>query len=147
MADVQVEAYHRFHTDGEPFPDYLPYHAVEDGVVLLCDRQGQTSSIGMIWEVEPARLEGAPEDNWDIVAAAVNGMLLRLPEDAACQLLLMSDTHVADDLSGFLGLTCTNGLARSVCEGTASATNSAPSSAAATSVVAVTVSGSVTPGM
>ena len=116
MADVQVEAYHRFHTDGEPFPDYLPYHAVEDGVVLLCDRKGQTSSFGMIWEVEPARLEGAPEDNWDIVAAAVNGMLLRLPEDAACQLLLMSDPQVADDLSGFLGLTCTNGLARSVCE-------------------------------
>jgi conjugal transfer ATP-binding protein TraC len=105
-----------WHTDAEPFPDYLPYVACVEDAVLLSDRFGQAPSIGRMWELEPVCLEGAAEERWDSVATAIDGLLLRLPEDSACQFFLIGDPHIDPELTAFQAQGQVNGLVRAACE-------------------------------
>lgn len=116
VARVQLEDYDRFHTDAPSLPDYLPYVAIQDDLVLLTDRTGQRPSVGMLWEIEPARVEAAPEGQWTVVSRAIDELLQRLPEGVTCQFLLLSDRDIQDTLDAFLALTRTDGVPRRASE-------------------------------
>src|SRR2546427_210312 len=88
---------------------------VEDAV-LLADRLGQAPSIGMVWELEPVCLEGAAEERWETVAAAIDGLLLRLPEESACQFFLIGDPSVEPELATFQAQGQVPGVVRAACE-------------------------------
>jgi len=100
------------HTDAEPLPDHLPYLACVDDIVLLQDREGDGPSLGAIWELDPVSVEGAPEDRWTQVTQAAHDLLLRLPEEAALQAILLSDHDITRDLTAYDALTSGEGLVR-----------------------------------
>jgi conjugal transfer ATP-binding protein TraC len=116
IARLQIDDYDRFHTDAPSLPDYLPYIGIVDDLVLLTDRTGQRPSVGMLWEMTPARVEAAPEGQWAVVSNAIDELLQRLPEESTCQFFLLSDREIQDTLDTFLGLTRGDGVPRRASE-------------------------------
>jgi conjugal transfer ATP-binding protein TraC len=114
MSRLTVADYRAQHSDAEPLPDHLPYLACVDEVVLLQDRDGDGPSLGAIWELDPVSVEGAPEDRWKQLTQAAHDLLLRLPEEAALQAILLSDHDIMRELTAYEALTLGDGLVRTV---------------------------------
>jgi conjugal transfer ATP-binding protein TraC len=116
MSRLRRTTHRAWHSDAEPFPDYLPYVGCSEDAVLLADRLGQAPSIGRVWELEPVCVEGAAEERWESVAAAIDGLLLRVPEESACQFFLIGDPSIEPELAAFQVHGQVNGVIKTVCE-------------------------------
>jgi TraC protein len=101
MSSLRQQTLKTWQSDPPSFADYLPYLTCVDQAVLLVDRLGQAPSIGGLWELDPVCVEGAPEERWESVSSAMDGLLARLPEDAAVQFYLLGDPHIGEELATF----------------------------------------------
>ena len=101
MSGLRQQTATAWQSDPPSFADYLPYLTCVEHAVLLVDRLGQAPSIGGLWELEPVCVEGAPEERWESVSSAMDGLLARLPEDAAVQFYLLGDPHISEELATF----------------------------------------------
>jgi hypothetical protein len=119
MTALRQRTLREWQTDPPPFPPYLPHLTCVENAVLLSDRLGHAPSIGGVWELDPVCLEGAPDDRWESVSSAMDGLLSRLPEDTAVQFYLLGDPHLGPELAAFerhglgagiIGATCADRL-------------------------------------
>ena len=110
MSGLRQQTATAWQSDPPSFADYLPYLTCVEHAVLLVDRLGQAPSIGGLWELEPVCVEGAPEERWESVSSAMDGLLARLPEDTAVQFYLLGDPHISEELATFTRQGHNNGV-------------------------------------
>ena len=115
MSGLRQQALRDWQRDPPPFPEYLPHLTCREETVVLADRLGLAPSVGGVWELEPVCVEGAPDERWERVSSAMDGLLARLPEETALQFYLIGDPHIADEIArftqqgqrtGVIGATC-----------------------------------------
>ena len=69
--------------------DFLPYDSHDDGVFILKD-----GSLGMMWALATITEEGLSEEERNRVRIAIEGVVMRMPTELACQMILVSSSRI-----------------------------------------------------
>jgi hypothetical protein len=84
---------------GPALADYLPYDSHDDGVFILKD-----GSLGMMWSLATIAEEGLSDEERDRVRVAIEGVVMRIPAELACQIILVSSSRIESVLQNFLSI-------------------------------------------
>src|SRR5439155_539092 len=84
---VKLKDYRSSFDRGPALADYLPYDSHDDGVFILKD-----GSLGMMWSLATITEEGLSEEERDRVRVAIEGVVMRIPAELACQIILVSSS-------------------------------------------------------
>jgi hypothetical protein len=80
---LKLKEYRSSFDRGPALADYLPYDSHDDGAFILKD-----GSLGMMWSLATITEEGLSEEERDRVRVAIEGVVMRIPAELACQIIL-----------------------------------------------------------
>ena len=86
---LKLKEYRSSFDRGPAFADYLPYDSHDDGIFILKD-----GSLGMMWSLATITEEGLSEEERDRVRVAIEGVVMRIPAELACQIILVSSSRM-----------------------------------------------------
>ena len=75
--------------EGESLIDWLPWADYEDGIFVQVD-----GSVGKIWELQQIPVDLKSPESLEGVSESIENLLVRLPEEIACQLILLCDNKI-----------------------------------------------------
>ena len=84
---------------GPDLADFLPYDSFDDGVFVLKD-----GSLGVMWSLATIADEGLSEEERNQVRIAIEGVVMRIPTELACQIILVSSSRIEPVLQSFLSV-------------------------------------------
>ncbi len=84
---------------GPALADFLPYDSYDGGIFMLKD-----GSMGMMWSLATITEEGLSEEERDRVRVAIEGVVMRIPTELACQVILISSSRIEPVLQNFLAI-------------------------------------------
>jgi conjugal transfer ATP-binding protein TraC len=96
---LKLKEYRSGFDRGPALADYLPYDSHDDGVFILRD-----GSLGMMWSLATITEEGLSEEDRDRVRVAIEGVVMRIPAEIACQIILISSTRIEPVIQNFLSI-------------------------------------------
>ena len=96
---LKLKEYRSSFDRGPALADYLPYDSYDDGVFILKD-----GSLGMMWSLATITEEGLSEEERDRVRVAIEGVVMRIPAELACQIILVSSSRIEPVLQNFLSI-------------------------------------------
>jgi hypothetical protein len=96
---LKLKEYRSSFDRGPALADYLPYDSQDDGVFILKD-----GSLGMMWSLATITEEGLSEEERDRVRVAIEGVVMRIPAELACQIILVSSSRIEPVLQNFLSI-------------------------------------------
>jgi conjugal transfer ATP-binding protein TraC len=96
---LKLKEYRSSFDRGPALADYLPYDSHDDGVFILKD-----GSLGMMWSLATIAEEGLSEEERDRVRVAIEGVVMRIPAEIACQIILISSSRIEPVLQNFLSI-------------------------------------------
>ncbi len=84
---------------GPSLADFLPYDSYDDGVYILKD-----GSMGAMWSLATIPDEGLSEGEKDRVRVSIEGVVMRIPRELACQFILVCSSRIEPVLQRFRSL-------------------------------------------
>ena len=96
---LKLKEYRSSFDRGPALADYLPYDSHDDGIFILKD-----GSLGMMWSLATITEEGLSEEERDRVRVAIEGVVMRIPAELACQIILVSSSRIEPVLQNFLSI-------------------------------------------
>ena len=96
---LKLKEYRSSFDRGPALADYLPYDSHDDGVFILKD-----GSLGMMWSLATITEEGMSDEERDRVRVAIEGVVMRIPAELACQIILISSSRIEPVLQNFLSI-------------------------------------------
>ena len=94
---IKRETIESLFEEGMPFTELLPYFSHQGGFFVLKD-----GSLGQVWEVSLIESETKSPAYLEQLAQMLEGVLIRLPEDAvSCQFILVCDDDLQDNLQKY----------------------------------------------
>jgi hypothetical protein len=86
---LKLKEYRSGFDRGPALADFLPYDSHDDGVFILKD-----GSLGMMWSLATITEEGLSEEERNRVRIAIEGVVMRIPTELACQIILVSSSRL-----------------------------------------------------
>jgi conjugal transfer ATP-binding protein TraC len=96
---LKLKEYRSSFDRGPALADYLPYDSHDEGAFILKD-----GSLGMMWSLATITEEGLSEEERDRVRVAIEGVVMRIPAELACQIILVSSSRIEPVLQNFLSI-------------------------------------------
>ena len=96
---LKLKEYRSGFDRGPALADFLPYDSHDDGVFILKD-----GSLGMMWSLATITEEGLSEEERNRVRIAIEGVVMRIPTELACQIILVSSSRIEPVLQSFLSI-------------------------------------------
>ena len=96
---LKLKEYRSSFDRGPALADYLSYDTHDDGVFILKD-----GSLGMMWSLATITEEGLSEEERNRVRIAIEGVVMRIPAELACQIILVSSSRIEPVLQNFLSI-------------------------------------------
>jgi conjugal transfer ATP-binding protein TraC len=96
---LKLKEYRSGFDRGPALADFLPYDSHDDGLFILKD-----GSLGMMWSLATITEEGLSEEERNRVRVAIEGVVMRVPAELACQIILVSSSRIEPILQNFLSI-------------------------------------------
>ena len=96
---LKLKEYRSGFDRGPALADFLPYDSHDDGLFILKD-----GSLGMMWSLATITEEGLSEEERNRVRIAIEGVVMRIPTELACQIILVSSSRIEPVLQSFLSI-------------------------------------------
>ncbi len=94
---ITIKEYRSAFDRGPSLADFLPYDAYDEGVYILKD-----GSMGAMWSLATIPDEGLSEGEKDRVRVSIEGVVMRIPRELACQFILVCSSRIEPVLQAYL---------------------------------------------
>ncbi len=94
---ITLKEYRSAFDRGPSMADFLPYDAYDEGVYILKD-----GSMGAMWSLATIPDEGLSEGEKDRVRVSIEGVIMRIPRELACQFILVCSCRIEPVLQAYL---------------------------------------------
>ena len=96
---ITLKEYRSAFDRGPSMADFLPYDAYDEGVYILKD-----GSMGAMWSLATIPDEGLSEGEKDRVRVSIEGVIMRIPRELACQFILVCSCRIEPVLQAYLNI-------------------------------------------
>ena len=96
---ITLKEYRSAFDRGPSVADFLPYDAFDEGVYILKD-----GSMGAMWSLATIPDEGLSEEEKDRVRVSIEGVVMRIPRELACQFILVCSSGIEPFLQAYLSI-------------------------------------------
>lgn len=96
---ITLKEYRLAFDRGPAVADFLPYDAYDDGVYVL-----KNGSLGAMWSLATIPDEGLSDKEKDQVRVSIEGVVMRVPMELACQFIVVCSSRIEPVVERFLSI-------------------------------------------